>query len=160
MPVLFPYDEIKIQLPDSMCRGATKVHLITNRERRNQMKLFATALMTILVVIALSGAYSMTAQAEETEQLRKLYSGCIVEAITRCQSKSGLVSSKSENLRTSGLLARQKAVFLTDSHDVLVEEMVANDVGTRPYQIDYYLNRRFHENKNLVSGASTPSSNE
>jgi hypothetical protein len=118
------------------------------------MKLFAHALMTIVVVIALSGAYSMRAEAGEAEQLRNIYSGCIVEAISRCHSKSALVDSKSENLRTSGRLARQKAIFLTVNHDVLVEEMVANEVGTRQYQVDYYLNRRFRENNHLVSTTS------
>lgn len=121
------------------------------------MKLFATTLMTIVVVIALSGAYSMRAEAGEAGQLRNIYSGCIAEAISRCHSKSALVGSKSENLRTSGQLARQKAIFLTANHDLLVEEMIENEVGTRQYQIDYYLNKRFHENNSLVSkNSNTP----
>ena len=124
------------------------------------MKILAPALMTVAMVITLLGAYSMTAMAGEAAQLRKLYSDHIIDTISKSHSKSGLVKSRSENLQTSAALARQKAVFLTVNHDMLVEEMVENEVGTRPYQIDYYLNKRFHESNNLVSSAPSTSSSQ
>jgi hypothetical protein len=124
------------------------------------MKIFAYALMTMVMVVALIGAYAMTAEASEAEQLRNLYSNYIIESISKSHSKSGLVKSKSENLKESGALARQKAIFLTVNHDKLVDEMVEKEVGTKPYQIDYFLNKRFHESNNLVSSAASTSSNQ
>ena len=124
------------------------------------MKILAYAILTMVMVIALLGAYTMTAEAGEREQLRSIYSNHIIEAITKSHSKSGLVRSKSENLQTSGILARQKAIFLTANHDSLVDEMVENGVGTKPYQIDYFLNKRFYESNHLMSSASDASINQ
>lgn len=124
------------------------------------MKILAYALMTMVMVVALTGAYSMTAEAGEARQLRNLYSNYIIESISKSYSKSGLVKSKSENLKATGAIARQKAVFLTVNHDVLVDEMVEKEVGTKQYQIDYFLNKKFHESNNLVSSASNTSSNQ
>ncbi len=124
------------------------------------MKILAYAIMTMVMVIALLGAYTMTAEAGEREQLRSLYSNHIIEAITKNHSKSGLVRSKSENLQTSGVLARQKAIFLTAYHDSLVDEMLENGVGTKAYQIDYYLNKRFYESNHLMTSASDASINQ
>ena len=123
------------------------------------MKILAYTILTMVMVVALVGAYSMTAEAGAIEQLKDLYSNYIAEVISKSHSKSGLVKSKSENLQISGVLARQKAVFLTVNHDRLVDEMIENEVGTKPYQIEYYLNKRFHENNHLMSSASgTPTS--
>ena len=124
------------------------------------MRILAYLIITMVMVVALVGAYSVTAEAGETEQLRYLYSNYIIEAISKSHSKSGLVNSKSENLQNSGVLARQKAVFLTLNHDILVDEMIENEVGTKPYQINYYLNKRFHENNNLMTSASDTSTSQ
>ena len=124
------------------------------------MKILAYAIFTMVMVVALVGAYSMTAEAGEIEQLRNLYSNYITEVISKSHSKSGLVKSKSQNLQSSGVIARQKAVFLTVNHDMLVDEMVENEVGTKPYQIEYYLNKRFHENNQLMTSASDTSSSQ
>lgn len=102
----------------------------------------------------------MTAEAGEARQLRNLYSNYIIDSISKSHSKSGLVKSKSENLKATGVLARQKAIFLTLNHDMLVDEMVEKEIGTKPYQVDYFLNQKFHQYSSLASRASNTSSSQ
>ena len=112
------------------------------------LKFFITM---IVMALALMVALPNTGQAGENEQLKKYYKDYISKCILKNQSKAGLQTSKSANLRSSGALCAQKVAFLTRNRDVLVDEMIENKIGTKPYKIDYYLNKRFYETKRLVS---------
>ena len=103
-------------------------------------------ILTALVMGAiLMVAVSVTAQGAETEQLKKYYKDYISKCIFKNQSKAGLQTSKSANLRSCGALYKQKVVFLTNNQNMLVNEMIKNQVGKKPYKMEYYLNKRFHE---------------
>lgn len=106
-------------------------------------KAFVIAMMITLLIII--GALPATVQGGEKEQLRTYYKNYIVKCISKNQSKSNLQSSKSANLRSCGALSKQKAIFLTNNQNTLVNEMIKNQVGKKPYKIDHYLNKRFHE---------------
>ena len=99
----------------------------------------------LLMVAILMGAVSATAQGTETDQLKKYYKEYISKCISKNQSKARLQASKSANLRSCGALSKQKAIFLTNNQNMLVNEMIKNQVGKKPYKIEYYLNKRFHE---------------
>ena len=109
------------------------------------MKGKALVVITMAVVVTLTGAMSSTGQTEESEQLKKYYKAFIIKCISKNQSKAGLQTSKSENLRSCGKIYKQKAVFLTNNQNVLVDEMIRKEIGTKPYKVDYYLNKRFNE---------------
>lgn len=103
-------------------------------------------IITALVMVAiLMGTISSTAQGTGNEQLRKYYNEFISKCISKNHSKAGLQSSKSANLRSCGTLSKQKVVFLTNNQNMLVNEMIKNQIGTKPYKIEYYLNKRFHQ---------------
>ena len=109
------------------------------------MKGRATITITIVMVISLIAALPNTGQTGENEQLAKYYQEYISESISKNQSKAVLQTSKSENLRSSGKIYKLKAVFLTNNQDVLVDEMIRKEIGTKPYKVDYYLNKKFNE---------------
>ena len=100
---------------------------------------------TTIMVFIFMGTLSATGQSGENEQLKKYYKNYISKCISKNQSKSSLQASKSKNLRSCGTLSKQKVIFLTNNQNMLVNEMIKNQIGTKPYKIEYYLNKRFHE---------------
>jgi len=97
------------------------------------------------MVVILIGAIPATGQASENEQLRKYYNNYILKCISKNQSKAALQTSRSANLRSCGALSKQKVVFLTHNQNLLIDEMLKHKVGTKPYKVEHYLNKRFHE---------------
>lgn len=102
-------------------------------------------IVTLIMAVILIGAISAAGQSGENEQLKKYYKDYISKCISKNQSKAGLQTSKSANLRSCGALSKQKAIYLTNNQNMLINEMIKNQVGTKPYKIEYYLNKRFHE---------------
>ena len=100
---------------------------------------------TVITCVILTGVISATGQSSENEQLRKYYQEYISKCISKNKAKAGLEASKSANLRSCGALSKQKVVFLTNNQNALVEEMIKKKIGTKPYKVEYYLNKRFHE---------------
>ena len=109
------------------------------------MKGRASIIITMAVVISLIAAFPATGQTAENEQLVKYYQNYISKCISKNKSKAGLQTSKSENLRSCAVVYKQKAVFLTNNKNALVDEMIRKEIGAKPYKIDYYLNKRFNE---------------
>ena len=109
------------------------------------MKGKALVITTIVIVVVLMGVSPVTGQSGENENLENYYKNYISKCITKYQSKTSLQTSKSANLRSCGALSKQKVVFLTNNQNTLVNEMIQNKIGTRPYKIDHYLNSRFYE---------------
>ena len=100
---------------------------------------------TIVMVFIFVGALPGTVMGGENEQLKKYYKDYISKCISKNQSKTALQTSKSKNLRSCGTLSKQKVIFLTNNQNMLVNEMIKNQIGTKPYKIEYYLNKKFHE---------------
>ena len=96
-------------------------------------------------VISLIAAFPAKGQTVENEQLVKYYREYISKCISKNISKAGLQTSKSENLRSCGILYKKKAIFLTNNQNALIDEMIRKEIGKKPYKVDYYLNKRFNE---------------
>jgi hypothetical protein len=105
----------------------------------------------ILLALALMAALANIGQAGENEQLQNYYKDYILKCILKNQSKASLQNSKSANLRSYGARSRQKVVFLANNQNMLVNEMIKNKIGTKPYRVEYYLNKRFHEKIRYIS---------
>ena len=110
--------------------------------RGNKLIIIALAMAVFLI-----GALPSTGQADENEKLKKYYEYYIMKCISKNQSKIGLQESKSANLRSCGKLSQQKVVFLTANKDMLVKEMMKNEIGKKPYKVEYFLNKKFNEMK-------------
>jgi hypothetical protein len=109
------------------------------------MKGRASAAITVVLVIYLIAVFSNTGWTGENEQLVKYYKKYISNCICKNESKAALLqTSKSVNLRKDGAIYKQKAVFLTNHQNVLVDEMIRKEIGKKPYKVDYYLNKKFN----------------
>lgn len=100
---------------------------------------------TMIMIFLVAGAIPVSGQDIETEKLKQYYKHYISKCISKNQSKSNLYSSKSAVLRSCAVVSQQKVVFLTNYQDTLIDELMVHQVGTKPYKVDYYLNKRFHQ---------------
>jgi hypothetical protein len=100
-----------------------------------------------MVMVVLIVGLPVTGQTEENVKLKNYYNEYILKCVDKNQSKTVLLNSRSENLRNYGSICKQKTVFLTNNQNVLVDEMIRKEIGTKPYKIDYYLNKRFNGTK-------------
>ena len=109
------------------------------------MKAITLIIAALLMVFTLIGAFPLKGFSGEAEQLKKHYNDYISQSIAKNQSKASLQNSRSVKLRICGVLCEQKVVFLTNHRETLVDEMIENQIGTKAYKIDHYLNRRFYK---------------
>ena len=107
----------------------------------------------------LIGAVPITAESPSNEQLAKFYENYIFEKIDKNQSKASLKTSRSKNLRLVGAKAEKQAAFLTLKRDILVDEMMKQHIGQKPYKIEYFLNKRFSEYNDCVLHAESNGEN-
>lgn len=85
--------------------------------------------------------------SSDLEKNTQLYNNCIIKEISKCQSKSKMITSKSDNLRQYALLESKKAAFYMNAKDMLINEMMEGEVDPKNYQVEYYLNKRYNEFK-------------
>ena len=69
----------------------------------------------------------------------------IEEQIAKCNAKIRFIESKSHNLRQYCLLELQKAEFFSNAKEILLIEMIENEIATKNYKIQYFLNSRFYK---------------
>ena len=105
---------------------------------------FIVLIFGLVVSIFIFPSMSFSGDFEKSKQF---YNNCIVKQISKCQSKSIMLTSNSENLREYALLKSRKAEFFADEKDRLIKEMVKREIGLNDYQVEYYLNKRFNELK-------------
>ena len=96
-------------------------------------------------IITFIGVLPSICISGDKEELAKFYGACISKEICKCQAKTYLSNSRSANLRCCAAKASKKAAFLQKNKDMLITEMINNDIGVKPYKIEYFLNKKFHE---------------
>jgi hypothetical protein len=96
-------------------------------------------------IITFIGVLPSTCISGDKEELTKFYGACISSEIYKCQAKTYLSKSRSAKLRCYATKASKKATFLQKNKDMLINEMIKNDIGVKPYKIEYFLNKKFYE---------------
>ena len=101
----------------------------------------------IFGVLAFAGLLllSSTGFSDDDEATIKFYEICIVREIARCEAKSFMLNSESQNLRAYAQLRVQKAKFLAEQKDRLIQELMGEQITLRRHSILVYLNSRFNE---------------
>ena len=107
------------------------------------MKTEVLIIIFMVSVMIIAGVVIVSAQLQPDEQLKKFYEDYIAEKIAKCKSKTILKTSKSENLRLTAKKASKKARFLMLNRDQLVNGMIQQDIGQKPYKIEHFLNSHF-----------------
>lgn len=83
-----------------------------------------------------------SARAAEKEQIFGRY---LDQFVTKCESKAEMQNSKCINIRREAALSCLKAHFFEFHREDLIKSMIAENIGTKPYQIHYYLTARFFD---------------
>ena len=96
-------------------------------------------------IITFIGVLSSTCISGDKEELTKFYRACISSEIRKCRAKTCLSKSRSANLRCCAAKESKKAAFLQKNKDMLINEMIKNEIGVKPYKIEYFLNKKFYE---------------
>lgn len=109
------------------------------------MKEKAAVYFGVLFLATVVFAAVVNSQGQDPASLRSYYEACVDEAIVICQCKAVRSDSRSVNVRRMAAIAAAKESFLTSHRDQLVGEMLAQEIGLKPYKINYYLNKRFFE---------------
>ena len=96
------------------------------------------ALMVVLVssFMIIIGATQISAHSQSKEELKKFYETRIVNKIDKCQLKTMLKTSRSENLQLTAQKAANQARFLSLNKDMLVNEMIEKVIGQKTYKIE------------------------
>ena len=118
--------------------------------------------LVVLVVVGLIVAVFIGNQAANiepltTDELIKFYENCIDRTILICQSKIRRhSSSRSKEIRQAVKIFSNKAVFLTNNKQALINEMLANNIETKHYKVNYFLDRAFFQDirSNRLSGGT------
>jgi len=95
-------------------------------------------------VITFIGVLPSTCISADKEELAKFFEDCISSEICKCQAKTVFSKSRSANLCCYAAEKLKKAAFLQNNKDMLIEEMIKNDIGVKPYKIEYFLNKKFY----------------
>jgi hypothetical protein len=109
------------------------------------MKVQALMVIFLSSLMIMIGAGQISAESQSDGHLKKKYETCIVKKIAKCQSKTNLKTSRSENLQLTAEIAADQVRFLSLNKNTLVNEMMEKGIGQKPYKIEHYLNSRFYE---------------
>ena len=99
----------------------------------------------VVLFIAVSCLSTMKVCRASDVQKRVIYSRHIEKMILNCESKIRVCDSKSSSLCDESALYTLKESFLKTNKSELIQDMIEKDVGIKPYQMTYFLNKRFFE---------------
>jgi len=98
-------------------------------------------LLCIAIFCLSTGRVCMAAGSQN----EMIYSGHIKKMIMKCECKDWMCDSRSRFIRDEWALYKLKASFLRANKSRLIQNMIKEDVGIKPHQMTYYLNKRFFE---------------
>lgn len=105
------------------------------------MKIF-TCLLVFVAVFAFSG--HVLGGDDDSLSLTAYYQTMIDNEINSCLEKQSLQDSRSVHLQRKGHLEASKAQFLMANREHLVEAMMKDAIGRKPYKVQRFLNDKFH----------------
>ena len=105
------------------------------------MKLKAIILLSAMVCMVMILALPALGGDTNRSELESI----VDEYISKCEAKSALLNSTSENIRRSAMRACLKAIFYKNTKSELIDALVANNVEPKPYKVRQFLNARFNE---------------
>ena len=102
---------------------------------------------TVISLVMAMAAMMMTGPALSGGTRAEL-EAIVNDYIAACEAKSGMLSSRSENIRRAAVYACVRATFCRNSKAVLIDEMIASNVAPKKHTVHHYLNSRFNETVN------------
>ena len=109
------------------------------------MKSQILLILAVTIFAIFLGASTAISDENNSDQLTKFYENFIIEKIAQCNSKAKLIKSSSSNIQNWAEIESNKAAFFGEKKDMLIKELIKNDIGRKPYKIEYFLNKKFYE---------------
>jgi len=99
----------------------------------------------ILIAVGIFLAIGQAAgENSDNASLRSYHEVVIDKLISNCKYKEAFMrDSRSENLRKAAAIGCLKAAYLKSHKEMLIENLIAAEIGKKPYKIQYYLNSKF-----------------
>jgi hypothetical protein len=110
------------------------------------MKLKKLVILLGTILLMLIWVSPITAQDSKGGKHISLYRMIVNERILKCEIKATMYNSNSKNIRKEAALAKVQAKYLKNNKEKLVQNMIDNDIGTKPHQVNYYLIKNFFAN--------------
>lgn len=108
------------------------------------MKLKKLLILLGLTLLMLIWVSPITAQDSIKDKHLSLCRMIINERISKCEIKAAMYNSNSKNIRKEAALAKLQAKYLKNNKEKLIQNMIDNDIGTKPHQVHYYLIKNFY----------------
>jgi hypothetical protein len=108
------------------------------------MKKYYAAVWMIVVALALVTPLAAAAEEKELTAMEKYYGSLVDEAIIHCEAKNKMRASWSGSVRRTAAVAYLKGAYLKEYKNDLVHDMIEEEVGEKPFKVNYYLNKRFY----------------
>jgi hypothetical protein len=108
---------------------------------KNKFAYFAV----VAAMLMLFGVYPAVSEMNVSAQPGAVYGAYIDRCISQCEVKASLIDSRSEKIRQAAAMHCLMAGFLKANKTELIKDMIAQDIGTQEYKMDYYLQARFFE---------------
>ena len=106
-------------------------------------------LLSIILIAAIAALMSTMSAIDEKPapgQTSKFYEDCINKYISRCHTKASLFKNlKFKNIQKIVSLALQKAAFLSENKDRLINEMIAENIEKKHFKVQLYLDKLLNE---------------
>jgi len=110
------------------------------------MKLKKLVLLLGIILLMLIWVSPITAQDSKEGKYISSYRMIVNERILKCEIKATRYNSNSKNIRKEAALSKLQAKYLKNNKEKLVQNMIDNDIGTKPHQVNYYLIKNFFAN--------------
>ena len=107
------------------------------------MKTKSIIIAIIVSVLFAIGSFQALGQDAEAQNVRASYEKSLKVYTDRCNSKSEMLNSKSDNLRKAALRSCMKASFCSIYKDELIDELIVNNIELKPYKIQLFINQKF-----------------
>jgi hypothetical protein len=102
------------------------------------------SIFILITVGVFLGIGQAAGEITEKAALRSYHEVFIDKLISNCKYKEAFMyDSRSENLCQGAAIGCLKAAYLKSHKEMLIEDIIASEIGKKPYMIQYYLNNKF-----------------
>ena len=107
------------------------------------MQLFSLLMVLVIILVLLAGIMPAGGNDAINSELILFYKNCINSVAAKSGKYQNLLNSDSEYIRSYASAMVKKAAFLKQNRKKLIHEMIMQDIGRHPRNIDLFLNQIF-----------------
>ena len=99
--------------------------------------------LTIAIAVSYEIGYTANLNPDPVT-LKTHYQAFIDQLISRCVYKeTAMADSRLKSIRRAAALNCLKASYFKSHKDILIEKLISEEIGIKPYKIHHYLNKKF-----------------